>query len=96
MPKFPGGDVKLMEFNAKNTKYPAEAVERDLKGKILVTFIVEKDGSISNVKAVDGGEKVLSDEAVRVVKTMPRWTPGKLQGEVVRCRFTIPVIFNLN
>lgn len=96
MPKFPGGDVKLMEFIAKNTKYPAEAVERDLKGKILVTFIVEKDGSISNVKAVDGGEKVLSDEAVRVVKTMPRWTPGKLQGEVVRCRFTIPVIFNLN
>ena len=96
MPQFPGGDAKLMEFIAENIKYPAEATERGLQGTILVNFIVEKDGSISNVKALDGGEKVLSDEAVRVVKTMPRWKPGKQQGEVVRCRFTVPVIYRLN
>ena len=96
MPQFPGGDVKLMEFIVKSSKYPAEAKERGLQGTILVNFIVEKDGSITSVQALDGGEKVLSDEAVRVVKTMPRWTPGKQQGEAVRCRFTIPVIFNLN
>ena len=96
MPQFPGGDVKLMEFIVKSAKYPTEAKECGLQGTILVNFIVEKDGSITSVQALDGSEKVLSDEAVRVVKTMPRWTPGKQQGEAVRCRLTMPVIFNLN
>ena len=96
MPQFPGGDVKLMEYIVKNVQYPAEAKEHGVQGTILVNFIVEKNGSLSNVQAADGGAKVLSDEAIRVVKAMPRWTPGKQQGETVRCRFTIPVTFRLN
>ena len=96
MPQFPGGDVKLMEYIVKNVQYPAEAKEHGVQGTILVNFIVEKNGSLSNVQATDGGAKVLSDEAIRVVKAMPRWTPGKQQGETVRCRFTIPVTFRLN
>ena len=123
-PSFPGGDAKLMEFIAKNIKYPEIAKEYGVQGRVLVQFIVEKDGSLTHLKAIEGppaskvnfievtatmteqeqqnanshnnGVQALRDEAFRVIKAMPKWTPGKQQGKTVRCKFIIPVTYRLN
>ena len=123
MPSFPGGDAKLMEFIARNIKYPEVATKNGVQGRVLVKFIVEKDGSLSNAKVLDSpktagttmvvvtaympdkereeaeehnaGVQALRDEAIRVINAMPKWTPGRQNGNVVRCNFVIPVTYRL-
>ncbi|MBQ6208868.1 MAG: M56 family metallopeptidase [Prevotella sp.] len=125
LPRFPGGEVEMMQFIAKNIKYPKEAIECGIQGRVKVQFVVEKDGSLTNLRVVESsqdtseanmitvngfgndkerqdaethnaGVQALRDEALRVVKAMPRWTPGKQQGKVVRVKYTVPVTYRLN
>lgn len=132
MPQFPGGDVEMMSFIAKNIKYPKEASDKGVQGKVLVQFIVEKDGRLTSpsIKKITGfddvpcdtamvthansmseqerkefeafnagleaGAQALKDEAIRVVKLMPKWKPGKQRGKAVRVKYTIPVLYRLN
>ena len=97
MPYFPGGGKKCLEWIAKNTKYPKEAVENRIQGKVYVSFVVEKDGSLSDIKIVRGADTLLDEEALRIIKSMPKWIPGKNdKGELMRCRFTQPVVFKLD
>ncbi|MAW21173.1 MAG: energy transducer TonB [Flavobacteriales bacterium] len=96
MPEFPGGDLGLMKYIQKNVKYPAIAKEYNITGKVYVSFIVDKTGSVTNVKVVRGVDKNLDAEAVRVVKSLPKYKPGKQRGKAVRVMFTIPINFTLN
>ena len=125
LPQFPGGDVKLMEFISRNIKYPKIATENGVQGRVIVRFIVEKDGSLTNPEVLatspgigeaipievtsyktekerqdaedhNAGVQALRDEAIRVVRAMPKWTPGKQNGEAVRCRYSLPVSYRLN
>ena len=96
MPSFPGGISGLMTYLNQNIRYPAEAQEICVQGRVVVRFVVEKDGHISDVTVLRSVEPSLDKEAVRVVKNMPRWTPGKQGGKPVRVRFTVPVSFRLN
>lgn len=95
MPSFPGGPSALFEFLSKNVKYPAVAEENGVQGRVIVTFVVGRDGSISNVKVVKSVDPSLDQEARRVIRSMPRWIPGKQKGEAVRVKYTIPVTFRL-
>ena len=94
-PTFPGGDSALMDFLRKNLKYPKKAVKKKIEGRVLISFNVEKDGSITNVKKLNDVHPLLYKEALRIVKMMPKWTPGKHEGKVVRVRFTLPVTFKI-
>ena len=94
-PQFPGGDAALFKYLSANVKYPAVAEENGVQGRVLVEFIVERDGSISEVKVAKGVDPSLDREAVRVVSSMPRWSPGMLNGEAVRVKYTTPVTFRL-
>jgi|TARA_B110000438_G_C15759764_1_gene626752 protein TonB len=96
MPEFPGGDLGLMKFIQKNVKYPAIAKEYNITGKVYVSFIVDKGGSVTNVKIVRGVDKNLDAEALRVVSALPKYKPGKQRGKPVRVMFTIPINFTLN
>ena len=96
MPLFPGGDLGLMKFIQKNVKYPAIAKEYNITGKVYVSFIVDRKGKVTNVKIVRGVDKNLDAEALRVVSSLPRYTPGKQRGKAVRVMFTIPINFTLN
>lgn len=95
MPTFPGGDAKLMEWLGKNIKYPAIAEENGVQGRVIVRFVVGKDGSISQASVVRSVDPSLDKEALRVVKAMPRWIPGKQNGAAVPVWFTLPVTFQL-
>ena len=95
MPAFPGGEAKLMEYVAKNIKYPQIARETGIQGRVFVGFVVEPDGSISNVKLLRGLGGGCDEEAVRIVKSMPKWKPGKQHGKLVRVSYTLPVLFRL-
>jgi TonB family protein len=96
MPLFEGGkSEKFREYIAQNLKYPEEAVENGLDGTVYISFIVETDGVVSNVKVIRGVAPVLDNEAIRVVESSPKWTPGKQRGEKVRTTFTFPIIFKL-
>ncbi len=95
MPEFPGGSAKLMEYIQKNIKYPMMARESDIQGRVFVSFVVEPDGSISNVGVIRGIGGGCDEEAVRVVNSMPKWKPGKQRGSAVRCSYTVPIIFKL-
>lgn len=95
MPEFPGGQLKMMEYIAKNIKYPQIARESGIQGRVFVSFVVEPDGSISNVKIMRGIGGGCDEEAVRVVQSMPKWTPGKQRGKTVRVSFNLPVNFKL-
>lgn len=95
MPSFPGGTKAMMEFLSKNTQYPEEAAKKGIQGTVFVQFVVEKDGSIKDVKVIRGKHPLLDAEAVRVAKLMPKWTPGKQDGKAVRVEFTMPVKFKL-
>lgn len=95
MPSFPGGDRKLMEYLSENIRYPEECEEICVQGRVIVSFIVEKDGSISNVKVAKSLDPLLDKEAVRVVSGMPKWIPGRQNGVAVRVRYIIPVTFRL-
>lgn len=95
MPEFPSGDKGLYQFIADNIKYPAEAKEEGIKGRVYVNFIVESDGSVSDIRVLRGIGGGCDEEAVRVVKSMPRFKPGMQDGETVRVSYTIPVFFRL-
>ncbi|MDY0085276.1 MAG: TonB family protein [Bacteroidales bacterium] len=95
MPEFPGGPAKMMEYIAKNIKYPAMARESGIQGRVFVNFVVEPDGSVSNVKVLRGIGGGCDEEAVRVVEAMPKWTPGRQRGKAVRVSFNLPVRFTL-
>ena len=94
MPEFPGGMPALIEFLQTNIKYPKDAVKQDVGGRVMVMFVVETDGSISNVRVARKVFPSLDEEAVRVVKAMPKWKPGKEKGRAVRVNFTLPVVFS--
>jgi len=94
-PEFPGGNAAMMKFLSDNIKYPAEAQEKGIHGRIITNFVVEKDGSLNEVKVVRGVDPLLDAEAVRVIQSMPNWKPGTQKGETVRVRYTLPVVFRL-
>ena len=95
MPQYPGGQIAMMKYIMENIKYPKQAVKERIQGRVTVRFIVEKDGSISDVKPILSVHPLLNKEAVRVVESMPKWTPGKQNGKPVRVRFNLPVMFKL-
>jgi protein TonB len=95
MPSFKGGDAALMEWLSKNIKYPVVAEENGIQGRVVATFVVERDGSITDVKIVKSVDPSLDKEAVRVLKAMPKWIPGKQNGQAVRVKYTVPVTFRL-
>ena len=96
MPEFPNGIEGLMDYVAQNVKYPESAKENNLQGRVIVKFVIEKDGSVSNVEVGRGWGNELDDEAVRVVKAMPNWKPGKQDGKPVRVSFMLPINFKLS
>ena len=95
MPSFPGGQAALMQYLASNIKYPVVAEENGVQGRVIVQFVVGKDGSISNVKVVKSVDPSLDKEAARVVSSMPKWVPGKQNGQAVNVKYTVPVTFKL-
>ena len=95
MPEFPGGDKSLFQFIADNTKYPADAKEKGIKGRVFVNFIVEPDGSVSDIRVLRGIGGGCDEEAVRIVESMPKFKPGMQNGEAVRVSYTVPVNFKL-
>lgn len=97
MPEFPGGVNEMMKYIMTNIKYPKEAKDKKISGTTYVTFVVEKDGSISNVRTLKGvpGGQELDEEAVRVVRSMPAWKPGTQNGIAVRTQYNLPVKFKL-
>lgn len=95
MPSFPGGNGALMSYLANNIKYPVVAQENGVQGRVTVSFVVERDGSISDVRVARSVDPSLDREAQRVVKSMPRWKPGKQNGSAVRVKYTVPVVFRL-
>lgn len=95
MPSFPGGQGALMSYLASSIKYPVVAQENGVQGRVIVSFVVERDGSISDVRVARSVDPSLDREAQRVVKSMPRWKPGKQNGSAVRVKYTVPVVFRL-
>jgi len=95
MPTFPGGDAARIKYLQNNLKYPTMARESGIQGKVFVTFVVEKDGSITDVKVLRGIGGGCDEEAVRVIKNMPKWKPGKQRGKPVRVQFNMPIVFKL-
>lgn len=95
MPEFPGGEAALHKYLGENIKYPQMAKESGIQGRVFVTFVVERDGSVTDVKVLRGIGGGCDEEAIRVVKGMPRWSPGKQRGKPVRVQFNLPVKFTL-
>lgn len=96
MPEFPGGQQALFKYVNENVKYPVIAQENGIQGRVICQFVVNKDGSIVDIEVVrSGGDPSLDKEAVRVIKSMPKWKPGKQRGKPVRVKFTLPVNFKL-
>ncbi len=95
MPSFPGGQGALLEYLNSHVKYPVVAQENGVQGRVVVSFVVEKDGSITDVRVVRSVDPSLDREAARVVSSMPRWTPGKQNGSAVRVKYNVPVSFRL-
>jgi TonB family protein len=94
-PEFKGGQREMFQYLGKNTIYPKESRENGIEGTVYVGFVVNKDGDIAEVKIKKGVSKLLDKEALRVVKAMPRWTAGKLEGELVRVHYTLPISFKM-
>ena len=95
MPSYPGGMSALMQYLSNNIKYPVIAEENGIQGRVICTFVVERDGSITDVRVAKSVDPSLDKEAMRVVKAMPRWIPGKQNGSAVRVKYTLPVTFRL-
>ena len=95
-PSFPGGREELFKYLTYNVKYPIDATKNKIEGRILVTFVVEHDGSISNVDVANSVYPSLDKESIRVVSGMSKWIPGKVNGKTVRVKYTIPITFRLN
>jgi protein TonB len=95
MPEFPGGSSALMEFLVKNVQYPKQAVKDSITGKVFVQFIINETGKVTNPKVLKSVNPLLDAEAIRVVGTLPDWTPGKNKGVTVKVAFTLPIAFAL-
>ena len=95
MPSFPGGMAALMAYLQKSIKYPPVAEENGIQGRVVCTFVVERDGSVTDVRVAKSVDPSLDKEAVRVVSAMPKWIPGKQNGQSVRVKYTLPVTFRL-
>ena len=95
MPRFPGGEAEMMKYLSQNIQYPANAAKNDIQGRVILQFVVEKDGQIGEVKVVRSVDPELDAEAVRVVKSMPNFEPGRQDGKPVSVWYTIPVMFKL-
>ena len=96
MPEFPGGQQALFKYLSENVKYPVIAQENCIQGRVICQFVVNKDGAIVDVEVVrSGGDPSLDKEAIRVIKSMPKWNPGKQRGKAVRVKYTVPVNFRL-
>ena len=96
MPEYPGGIEAFMKFLSENIHYPESASKAGIQGRVLVNFIVEKDGSISNIHVIQNVNEYLDAEAIRVVGAMPKWTPGMYDGKAVRVKYTVPISFRLD
>ncbi len=95
MPEFPGGSKAMMAFLNKNTNYPVIPRDNGIQGRVIVQFVVERDGTISNLTVARSVDPYLDKEAIRVVTSMPKWSPGKQNGKPVRVKYTLPVYFKL-
>lgn len=95
MPEYPGGIKALLDYLCQNVKYPADAEKQKIEGRVIANFVVETDGSISNVEVFRPVFPSLDAEAVRVLSAMPKWKPGMQSGKVVRVKYTVPISFNL-
>jgi len=95
MPEFPGGKDQMNEFLTKNTRYPRSAVKDDIKGTVLVSFVVLESGKIDKIEIKQSIREDLDNEAIRVIKKMPNWNPGMVKGVPVKVRFTVPFIFDM-
>ncbi len=95
-PEFEGGVQRLYEFLGNQMSYPKKAKKKGVQGRVILQFVVERDGSVSDVEVVKGVDKDLDKEAVRVVKLMPRWVPGEMDGEPVRVKYTLPILFRIS
>lgn len=95
MPSYPGDMTECYMFVARQMHYPEEAEEKGIEGRVLIRFVVEKDGRLTNFEVVESPDPLLSDEALRVLKQMPKWIPAKNKGKDVRCRYSMPVMFRL-
>ena len=93
MPEFPGGEGKLLQFIAENIHLPKCVTSATVKGRSIIEFVVEKDGTVSDFKVVRSLSKECDEEAIRVLKTMPKWKPGRERGKPVRVKYTVPVQF---
>lgn len=95
MPEYPGGTDAMLEFLRTNIKYPQSCIDDKIQGRVLVKFVVEKDGSVTGAEVVKSVNKDLDAEALRVINMMPTWTPGKQKGQTVRVNYVVPVVFKL-
>ena len=95
MPEYPGGMPAMIEFLQTNIKYPEDAVKQKVEGRVMVQFVVETDGSISDVHVAKQVFPSLDAEAIRVVQTMPKWLPGREKGKVVRVKYNLPIVFRM-
>lgn len=95
MPHFPGGAASLMRYLSENIKYPIQAQMKGISGRVVVSFVVEPDGTFSDLRVIRSVDPILDKEALRVVRDMPRWIPGKQDGKPVRARYNVPVSFRL-
>jgi protein TonB len=96
MPQFPGGQAELFKFISENMKYPVDAQKKKIQGRVILSFVVNEDGSISNVNVVKKVYPSLDAEAIRVLKMMPKWQPGYQDGKAVKVRYVIPMTFKLD
>ncbi|MDE5998789.1 MAG: energy transducer TonB [Bacteroidaceae bacterium] len=92
-PRFPGGDKALFDFIKRNMHYPECAKEKRIEGRVIVSFCVETDGSLTNINIAKSADSRLNEEALRIVKKMPKWEPGQIQGEIVRMKCFVPIEF---
>ena len=95
-PEFPGGYAAMIQYLQKNTRYPDDAVLNNVQGKVFVEFVVRKEGSVDQVKVLRGAAPALDAEALRVVRAMPAWTPGRTGNAPVAVRYTLPIVFTLD
>jgi TonB family protein len=95
MPCFPGGHRVMYEFIEENMHYPKKCVEKSIQGRVIITFVVERSGKLSNIRVARGVHPALDKEAIRIVKLMPRWIPGRQNGIPLRVKYIIPVTFRL-
>lgn len=95
MPSFPGGEAALMSYINKNIKYPSIATENGIQGRVICTFVINRDGKVTNAEVIRSVDPSLDKEALRVINNMPAWKPGKQRGKPVRVKYTLPIVFRL-